>query len=263
MPTPHEETATGEGPGICLASALRVARLRRGWTRENLAHYSGLSWSAISQIETGRRAEVRVSSLVALAEALAVSLDYLVLASGEAPGEPMPLLEHRAFVYRTDAELAVFAGRFLPGPDDELGAALVVAPGRKLDLIRTELGPTGPLVECQASEVWYTTPDEVTERYRNFFRSARRAGATWVRVIGEPIWQGRSRADAAAWMRYESILNAIFSSWPVTMVCAYDERSAGKRVVEDALRTHPERAGREGSVPNATYEPPERFLGHH
>src|ERR1700738_2780915 len=57
---------------------LRSARERAGWSREALAHHSGLSWAAIAQIESGRRREVRLGSLVALANALAVSVDYLV-----------------------------------------------------------------------------------------------------------------------------------------------------------------------------------------
>src|SRR5580765_8167247 len=61
-----------------IARWLRAARKRRGWSRETLAHYAGISGAAIAQIESGRRADPRVSSLVRLADALDVSVDELV-----------------------------------------------------------------------------------------------------------------------------------------------------------------------------------------
>jgi DNA-binding Xre family transcriptional regulator len=67
--------ATGEEPSI--AATLRSIRERRGWSREDLALQSGVSAAAIAQLETGRRVDVRLRSLVALADALGVSLDEL------------------------------------------------------------------------------------------------------------------------------------------------------------------------------------------
>jgi len=84
-----------------LATSLKSARERLGWSRETLAHESGLSWAAITQIESGRRREVRASSLLALASALGVTVDYLL--GGAASASP-GLLNHRLLVYGTDDE---------------------------------------------------------------------------------------------------------------------------------------------------------------
>ena len=81
-----------------VASALEsVPRGERlGWTREALAFHSGLSWSAIAQVESGRRTNLRPSTLAALSRPLGVSIDYLVdggqLASDDARpfGVPLP-----------------------------------------------------------------------------------------------------------------------------------------------------------------------------
>jgi DNA-binding Xre family transcriptional regulator len=72
---PISPALSGDEPSI--AAALRRMREQRGWTREDLALQSGVSAAAIAQIETGRRSDVRLRSLVALAEALGVSLDEL------------------------------------------------------------------------------------------------------------------------------------------------------------------------------------------
>jgi transcriptional regulator with XRE-family HTH domain len=61
-----------------IGTALRAARAQRGWTRDQLADRAGVSVAAIAQIESGRRRDVRLSTLTALATALDVSLDELV-----------------------------------------------------------------------------------------------------------------------------------------------------------------------------------------
>ena len=81
-----------------------------------------------------------------------------------------------------------------------------------------------------------------------------------MRILAEPYWLGRSRAEAASWTRYESLLNSLFATWPATLVCPYDERSAPTRVLADSRRTHPALTGRDGSEPSTDYESPEQFL---
>jgi transcriptional regulator with XRE-family HTH domain len=71
-----------------IGPSLRSARERRGWSRETLAHVSGVSVAAIAQIESGRRKDIRLSSLSALATALEMTLDQL--ATGAAPTGSRP-----------------------------------------------------------------------------------------------------------------------------------------------------------------------------
>src|ERR1700761_4783343 len=70
-----EETRERES-GI--GSRLRAARERLGLSREALAFHAGISWSAIAQVESGRRSQLRPSTLLALATALGLTIDYLV-----------------------------------------------------------------------------------------------------------------------------------------------------------------------------------------
>ena len=50
---------------------VRAARLRRGWTQEDLAHEAGLSVVQVSRVERGVR-EVRLTTLTRLVGALKV-----------------------------------------------------------------------------------------------------------------------------------------------------------------------------------------------
>jgi transcriptional regulator with XRE-family HTH domain len=67
--------------------ARRVKQLRRkkGWTQNELERRCAFSVGQISRIESGERArELSLQSAVRLANALEVSLDFLVCGKGEA-----------------------------------------------------------------------------------------------------------------------------------------------------------------------------------
>src|SRR3984893_10169340 len=94
-------TADGEGSASDgIGHRVRAARERLGWTREALAFHAGISWSAIAQVESGRRRNLRPSTLAALSRPLRVSIDYLV----DGGQSPATMLEHSAFPYRADDE---------------------------------------------------------------------------------------------------------------------------------------------------------------
>ncbi|MDT4938864.1 MAG: hypothetical protein QOG80_2535 [Pseudonocardiales bacterium] len=248
---------TGETANADLAARLRVARLRLGWSRETLAHRSGLSWSAIAQIESGRRAEVRLGTLTALARALAVTLDYLALGKNAAG-----LLTHRALTYSTDDELIRFAIEHLVEKVEGPHALLVVAPERQLGAVGEALSDArrpGAL-ELQDASQWYTTPAATVDGYRNFVNEALAGGAAWVHIFGEPVWSGRTAKETVAWSRYESLLNLSLMALPVSLFCLYDTRTAPRKVLVDMSRSHPDVIDRDGCRPSTAYIAPEQLL---
>ncbi|HEX7144902.1 MAG TPA: helix-turn-helix transcriptional regulator, partial [Gaiellaceae bacterium] len=85
-----------------IGARVRSARTRLGWTREALAFHSGLSWSAIAQVESGRRTNLRPDTLFALGTALGVTIDYLVHGGVSSP----VMFRHRALLYGTDRGFA-------------------------------------------------------------------------------------------------------------------------------------------------------------
>src|ERR1700759_511175 len=107
------------------AVALRVkaARGRAGMSREQLAVESGLSWSAIAQIEDGRRPHPRAHTLGALAPALGVTVDYLLGNNGTGGA----LLAHQALTYVDVADFVETAAPFLQDGAERGEAILVVA----------------------------------------------------------------------------------------------------------------------------------------
>jgi transcriptional regulator with XRE-family HTH domain len=238
-----------------LAAAVRGARERRGWSRETLAHHSGLSWSAISQIETGRRADIRLSSLAALASALEISLDYLT-----GPDHPRGLMTHEACLYDSVEGLAESATAFVRDGLSRDYALLVVTASTTQRLIKDMLGNDEKAVVFRDSSDWYTTPTAATRGYEAFLRDARAGGAPWTGVIGEPVWAGRSAQEVAAWTRYESVVNLAFAAWPVSLMCPYDVSNADPQIIADARRTHPELLEDGNRQTSPYYEAPETFV---
>ena len=122
-------TAATEDPG--LGARLRAARQRLGWSREALAFHSGVSWSAIAQVESGRRKHVRPGTLSQLSKALGVSIDYLVDAAPTSPG----MLGHRALLYDTDEAFVDTAGPFLSEGIERSEALLAITMGKSVAVI--------------------------------------------------------------------------------------------------------------------------------
>lgn len=243
-----------QGDSLRLAAAVRASRRRRGWSRETLAHESGLSFAAITQIETGRRTEVRVSSLVALADALGVSVDYLVRAE-----VATSLLDHRAHVYEGTEQLVQLADGVAREGLEAGNAVLMVAPKRAVSAVKAALGADAAYVSFGDSGEWYTTPAQTTQRYAAFARDARKAGANWIDMLGEPVWTGKSSAERQTWTKYESLLNVVFDPWPATVRCLYNAATVPTQVRADVERTHPTLVTCDG-VTATPLEQPEDFV---
>ena len=234
---------------------VRAARERLGWTREALAFHAGVSWSAISQVESGRRTNLRPRTLAALSRPLGVSIDYLI--DGTLPRPAM--LEHSLFRYRTDDEFRTTMGSFLSDGLARSEATLAVTSAPKIELLREQLGGDARSVEFLDAHEFYSTPIAALEAFRRLFEGALKRGAPWVRVIGEPVWATRSAADVRAWTSYESLFNLVFARAPITVICAYDETSVAAKIVSRAHLTHPSTISARGVTDSPGYTDPVRL----
>ncbi|MHB8141063.1 MAG: helix-turn-helix domain-containing protein [Vulcanimicrobiaceae bacterium] len=69
MRMPHGASSYG--------AKIRKARLKKGWTLQQLAEKTGLSHPFLSRIETGERRELTLSNAAALCVALGLTLEEL------------------------------------------------------------------------------------------------------------------------------------------------------------------------------------------
>jgi transcriptional regulator with XRE-family HTH domain len=209
----------------------------------------------VAQVESGRRTNLRPSTLAGLSRPLGVSIDYLICGTPSAP----PMLEHMAFPYHTEDQFLTTIGAILTGGMERSEAQLAVIAAARIELLREHLGSDSERVELVDASVWYKTPVAALEAYRAFVDAKLNRNTTWIRIVGEPIWDGRSDAEARLWTRYESLLNVFFSAYPVSIVCPYDERSVAPELIKLGCVTHP-RTLRDGAISiNPDYADPGRF----
>jgi transcriptional regulator with XRE-family HTH domain len=216
-----------------ISTRLRAARERRGWSRETLAHYTGLSWAGIAQIEAGRRTNVRPDTLLSLAAALDVTVDYLL---GAAPGRS--LLVHGALFYGSAEEFLETTLPILHGAVERSEGALVVSTLSNRELLKRALGRLAKRIRYEDSRHLYESPLAATEAYGRFLRDQLRAGSSWVNVIGEPVWDGLG-GDETPWLTYEAMFNLVFAGAPMTTICPYNLQQVDPSIVESARLTHP------------------------
>jgi transcriptional regulator with XRE-family HTH domain len=218
-----------------IGTRVRAARQRLGWNREALAFHSGISWSAIAQVETGRRTNLRPSTLQSLARALGVTIDYLVAGGGRA----VPMLAHRALLYASEAEFLDAAAPFLAEGTERGEAVLAVTSDANIELLKRRLGDRASEVEFRECSSWHETAAQAFLGYRAFLDSRLEAGAPWVRILGEPPWSSRCPEQLHTWMRYEALLTLAFASRPVTVTCPYDVRGLDEALISHARAIHP------------------------
>ncbi len=240
-----------------IGTRLRAARERRGLTREALAFHSGVSWSAIAQIESGRRRNVRPDTLTALTGPLQVTLDYIVHGRPSGP----PLFNHCAFLYDTDEEFVETGGPFLAEGCERGEAVLVVVTKAREKLLREYLGPNAHIPEfADSASSWYGDLGSALNGYGTLLTSKLEQGAPWIRVLAEATSKGQSDPEIRNWLRYESLVNLVFAAWPVTFLCTYDRSSLHPEIVRQAQATHPHTVGQDGITSSPDYGSPSAFV---
>jgi anti-sigma regulatory factor (Ser/Thr protein kinase) len=120
----------------------------------------------------------------------------------------------------------------------DVGEPVAVAvPGPNLELIRAGLGADADGVLLLDMTEAGRNPGRIIPGVLRAFADAHRQGR--VRIIGEPIWAGRSALEYPACAQHEALINAAFEGRPVTILCPYDAARLDAEVLADARITHP------------------------
>jgi anti-sigma regulatory factor (Ser/Thr protein kinase) len=153
------------------------------------------------------------------------------------------LLRHIAFFYRDPAEcraqILSFARAGL-ARDEPVFISVPSARGIGDQLAREP----GELLCSDITGVG-RNPARIIPELRAFID--RHAGQR-VRMIGEPIWPGRSPAEICEVVRHEALVNLAFSEAQATIMCAYHVTRLTPAAISGARDTHPEHLAGEGRV---------------
>ncbi|MGW6014958.1 anti-sigma factor RsbA family regulatory protein [Streptomyces sp. NPDC055210] len=160
---------------------------------------------------------------------------------------------HPALFYRDDQEYLAGTVPFIREGLAAKEPVAVAAPAARLELITAALGPAAETVHLVDMTLAGRNPGRIIPSVLRAFADAR--PGVRVRIIGEPVWPGRTPVEYPACIQHEALINEAFSGREVTILCPYDARSLPQDVLDDAHATHPVliTGGREW--PSETYDP--------
>ncbi|MFI9005682.1 anti-sigma factor RsbA family regulatory protein [Actinosynnema sp. NPDC053489] len=150
---------------------------------------------------------------------------------------PLGSFVHPAVFYGSDEEyLRLLVPFVLEGLAQGQPAAAAV-PGERLRLLREGLGAHADDVLLLDMEVEGRNPGRIIPAVLRRFADAH--PGTHVRIIGEPIWAGRTDTEYPACAQHEALINLAFAGRDLTIACPYDTAALADHVLADALATHP------------------------
>ncbi|MCP2290661.1 anti-sigma factor RsbA family regulatory protein [Nocardia amikacinitolerans] len=145
--------------------------------------------------------------------------------------------EHPALFYRTEQEYTRQTVSFLREGMAAGEPMAVAVPGPNLELIRNGLGADADGILFLDMTEAGRNPGRIIPKVLRGFADSHPEGR--VRIIGEPIWAGRSAVEYPACAQHEALINAAFEGRAVTILCPYDEARLDADVLADARVTHP------------------------
>jgi anti-sigma regulatory factor (Ser/Thr protein kinase) len=174
-------------------------------------------------------------------------------ATSEAPGMTAGIV-HDALLYHNPVEYLAGTVGFVEAGLARGEPVLVAVPSVNLSLLRDALGSAAGRVELQDMCRIGRKPGRILPGVLLAFARAHRGQP--IRIIGEPIWDGRSELEYPACVQHEALINTAFARSPVTIRCPYDVSVLDRRVIDDAGRTHPLLVDLHGQRPSGRYADP-------
>lgn len=157
---------------------------------------------------------------------------------------------HPALFYQDLPGYVAGVGGFVRGALSAGEPVLVAVPGPHLDALRESLGESAADVTWTDMTELGRNPGRILAALQDFAdRHATRAA----RIVGEPIWPGRSAAEVLEATRHEALINTAFAGRPATILCPYDVGALAPAVVADARRTHPTLIEEGRDLPSPAY----------
>lgn len=150
-------------------------------------------------------------------------------------------LVHEALFYADMQDYITGIAAFLREGFELAEPALVAVPGSHVDVLRSALGPE---IGQRAERVRFVNmaeagrnPGRIIPTVLYPFTQEHAPGR--VRIVGEPIWPGRSAAEYRAALQHEALINIALAGQEATILCPYDRQGLDAMALADARRTHP------------------------
>ena len=160
---------------------------------------------------------------------------------------------HQALFYRGTAQYLERIVPFVRGGLALGEPVLVAVPTPNLRLILAELGTDAKAVRSFDMTQVGRNPGQIIPGVLLAFASAHPTGR--VRIVGEPIWAGRTAVEYPACAQHEALINLALADRPVMILCPYDVERLGPQALADAEATHPLLVDVSGERSSPSYAP--------
>ncbi|RKS76814.1 anti-sigma regulatory factor (Ser/Thr protein kinase) [Actinomadura pelletieri DSM 43383] len=145
-------------------------------------------------------------------------------------------LEHRAFLYRGTDDFLSATVPFLTSGLERDQAVLAVVREPNLSALRDVFPATDPPIQFIDAAGFYRHPVHTLRDYQTVVTAS---APRRVCAVAEPIWEGLDERRTREWIRYESLINAVFEHSGARALCTYDTRTLPPPILTGARRTHP------------------------
>ncbi|MEU4046414.1 anti-sigma factor RsbA family regulatory protein [Streptomyces antibioticus] len=144
---------------------------------------------------------------------------------------------HPALFYRGEREYLDGIVPFVREGLKDGEPVAVAVPAPRLSALREALGADASAVQLVDMRVAGRNPGRIIPTVLRAFADRHRD--TPVRIVGEPIWPGRSGLEYPACVQHEALINLAFHGRAVTILCPYDADRLDGTALTDARATHP------------------------
>ncbi len=151
------------------------------------------------------------------------------------PAPTSPVATHASLFYDGARHYADEAGGFLREGLERGHRALVMAPPRRVDRLRSALGRDSDEVTFVEDTVAYAPQWNV---YRVLLDFAAESPDVRSSVIAEQALEGRTPAELVDYRRLEAAVNLVFARHDVDLLCPYDVGSLPAHLLEIGRQTH-------------------------
>ncbi|USX52591.1 anti-sigma factor RsbA family regulatory protein [Lentzea sp. HUAS12] len=143
---------------------------------------------------------------------------------------------HEALFYRDEADFLSGTARFVADGVDHGEPVLVAVPEASIAPLRERLGPLADQVHFIDMTEAGRNPGRIIPGVLMAFSASTQQR---FRMIGEPMWPGRTELEYPACVQHEVLINTAFEGREGVILCPYDATALPGHVLQDARRTHP------------------------
>ncbi len=165
---------------------------------------------------------------------------------------------HEALFYRDADEYRAGTLPFVRAALDAREPVLVAVPGPRIDIIAAALGELAVEVRFLDMTRAGRNPGKIIPWVLHAFVEEHLGKP--VRIIGEPIWAGRSVDEYPACVQHEALINVAFAGREASILCPYDAYALPADALADATCTHPVLVDVDIRKSSSTYLDPDEIV---